>query len=79
MLTCQLHNNKTFSTWWKQLDRRCWLISFGGGGGSSGITAHFHNSAIAGEGGSLKMANGVNTTQFTVGAATTNIPFEATL
>ena len=54
-------------------------MSFGGGGGSSGITAHFHNSAIAGEGGSLKMANGVNTTQFTIGSNTTNIPLEATI
>ena len=55
-------------------------MSFGGGGsGAAGITAHFHNSAIAGEGGSLKMANGVNTTQFTVGSSVTNIPFEATL
>jgi hypothetical protein len=54
-------------------------MSFGGGGGSSGVTAHFHNSAIAGEGGSLKMANGVNTTQFTVGSSVTNIPFEATI
>jgi len=54
-------------------------MSFGGGGGSTGVSAHFHNSSIAGEGGSLKMSNGVNTTQFTVGASTTNIPFEATL
>tara|TARA_Y100001963_G_scaffold130231_1_gene186302 strand:+ start:672 stop:836 length:165 start_codon:yes stop_codon:yes gene_type:complete len=54
-------------------------MSFGGGGGSSGVTAHFHNSAIAGEGGSLKMNNGVNTTQFTVGSNTTNIPLEACL
>ena len=54
-------------------------MSFGGGGGSSGVSAHFHNSSIPGEGGSLKMANGVNTTQFTVGASTTNVPFEATL
>ena len=55
-------------------------MSFGGGGsGAAAITAHFHNSSIPGEGGSLKMANGVNTTQFTVGASSTNIPFEATL
>ena len=55
-------------------------MSFGGGGGGGlGVTAHFHNSAISGEGGSLKMANGVNTTQFTVGSSGTNIPFEATL
>jgi len=52
-------------------------MSFGGGGGSSGISAHFHNSAIAGEGGSLKIANGVNSTQFTVGADTNNIPLAA--
>ena len=52
-------------------------MSFGGGGGSSGVTAHIHNSALAGEGGSLKMSNGVNTTQFQIGASTTNIPLEA--
>lgn len=54
-------------------------MSFGGGGGSSGVTAHFHNSAIAGEGGSLKMSNGVNTTQFTVGAGVQNLPLETLL
>ena len=54
-------------------------MSFGGGGGSSEVTEYFHNSAIPGEGGSLKMANGVNTTQFTLGAGTDNIPLEATL
>jgi len=52
-------------------------LSFGGGGGSSGISAHFHNSAIAGEGGSLKIANGVNSTQFTIGSSTTNVPLAA--
>ena len=53
-------------------------MSFGGGGGGGlGVTAHFHNSAIAGEGGSLKIANGVNSTQFTVGSGTTNIPLAA--
>ncbi len=52
-------------------------MSFGGSGGSSGTLAHFHNSAIAGEGGSLKMANGVNTTQFTIGSSVTNVPIEA--
>jgi len=52
-------------------------LSFGGGGGSSGISAHFHNSAIAGEGGSLKIANGVNSTQFTIGSSTTNFPLAA--
>ncbi len=49
-------------------------MSFGGGGGSSGVSAHFHNSAIAGEGGSLKIANGVNSTQFTIGSSITNVP-----
>lgn len=53
-------------------------MSFGGGG-SSGVTAHIHNSALAGEGGSLKVANGVNTTQFNFGSSATNIPLEALL
>tara|TARA_Y100000590_G_scaffold444031_1_gene574262 strand:+ start:1254 stop:1418 length:165 start_codon:yes stop_codon:yes gene_type:complete len=52
-------------------------MSFGGGGGSSGITAHFHNSAVPGEGGSLKIANGVNSTQFTIGSSTNNLPLAA--
>jgi len=54
-------------------------MSFGGGGGSSGVSAHIHNSALASEGGSLKMANGVNTTQFNFGSSTTNIPLEVLL
>ena len=54
-------------------------MSFGGGGGSSGVTAHIHNSALAGEGGSLKVANGVNTTQLNFGSSTTNIPVEVLL
>jgi|TARA_R110000824_G_scaffold365849_1_gene554430 hypothetical protein len=54
-------------------------MSFGGGGGSSGVTAHFHSSAIAGEGGSLKVANGVNSTQFTIGSAVANVPLAAML
>lgn len=54
-------------------------MSFGGGGGSSGVTAHIHNSALAGEGGSLKLANSTNTTQFNFGSSTTNIPLEALL
>ena len=54
-------------------------MSFGGGGGSSGISAHFHNSSIAGEGGSLKISNGTDTTQFTIGSSATNVPLEALL
>jgi len=55
-------------------------LSFGGGGsGSGGITAHFHNSAIPDEGGSLKVANGVNSTQFTIGTNLTNVPLAAML
>jgi len=49
-------------------------MSFGGGGGSSGVSAHFHNGAIAGEGGSLKIVNGVNSTMYTIGSGTSNIP-----
>tara|TARA_R110000823_G_C15786805_1_gene485697 strand:+ start:163 stop:309 length:147 start_codon:yes stop_codon:yes gene_type:complete len=28
-------------------------LSFGGGGGSTGVTAHTHNSGLSGDGGSL--------------------------
>jgi len=28
-------------------------MSFGGGGGTTGVTAHTHNSSLAGDGGSL--------------------------
>jgi hypothetical protein len=28
-------------------------MSFGGGGGTTGVTAHTHNSTLAGDGGSL--------------------------
>ncbi len=51
-------------------------MSFGGGGGSTGVSAHIHDSS-AGEGGSLKLNNGANTTTFNVGSGTDNIPLEA--
>ena len=35
-------------------------MSFGGGGGSSGITAHIHSTS-SGEGGSLRMRNSTTT------------------
>ena len=52
-------------------------MSFGGGGESStGVTNHIHDDS-AGEGGSLKIANGSSTTTFNVGTGTTAIPLEA--
>jgi len=35
-------------------------MSFGGGGGSSGVTAHIH-STLSGEGGALRLRNSTTT------------------
>ena len=51
-------------------------MSFGGGGGGGSITNHVHDDS-AGEGGSLKMANGAATTTFDIGSGNQNIPLEA--
>ena len=51
-------------------------MGFGGGGGSSGVSAHVHNDQT-GEGGSLKMVNGTSTTTFDLGSGNQNIPLEA--
>ena len=55
-------------------------MGFGGGGGGagSGVSAHVHDDSV-GEGGSLKMVNGANTTTFDLGSGNQNIPFEAVL
>ncbi len=52
-------------------------MGFGGGGGAaSGVSAHIHDDSV-GEGGSLKIANGANTTTFDIGSGNQNIPLEA--
>ena len=52
-------------------------MSFGGGGsGGGGVTAHIHNS-LTGEGGPLKISNGADTTQFSIGSSTAEVPLEA--
>lgn len=55
-------------------------MGFGGGGGSSsGVSAHVHNDEV-GEGGSLQMVNGATaTTTFDIGSGNQNIPLEAVL
>lgn len=55
-------------------------MSFGGGGGSSGVTAHVHN-ANAGQGGNLKMkqTDSNDDTKFVISTGSTTYGIEVLL